>query len=323
MALSELGKRAKIAIAKKGLKPTVRTNYGLDYQKKMLRQLERIMQGTSKMSIENQNKLYKNLTNSILKHSKQRESEAIAIQLKKFQGNNAWKIFTKKQGRLQIGSKVKLPTQILAEYANIATQDPQVYIQSLIDEKQGFINKVALELGEDLSDLTDTEWKLIQEAADAHEDYHGKYSGWYWVLQHLDEVYSMRVDRESLITQIDEGDVLSLIMFERTKTLREKQETWQRLYDKAKTLRENQETWQRAYDKVIEENNMRINKGKHASLVDYLDVMIANPTFTSEGMDTLSQLGDYYIEHVNGKGTTADFMQWLKDESLDDIWYKK
>lgn len=305
MALSELGKRAKIAIAKKGLKPTVRTNYGLDYQKKMLRQLERIMQGTSKMSIQNQNKLYRNLTNSILKHSKQRESEAIAIQLKKFQGNNAWKIFTKKQGRLQIGSKVKLPTQVLAEYANIATQDPQVYIQSLIDEKQGFINKVSIELGEDLSDLTDTEWRLIQEAADAHEDYHGKYSGWYWVLQHLDELYSMKVDRQSLITQINEGDVLSLVIFERAKTLREKQETWQR-----------------AYDKVIEEQNMRLDNGQHASLLDYLDVMIANPAFTSEGMDTLSQLGDYYIEHVSGTGTTADFMQWLKEMGLNDIWGK-
>lgn len=305
MALSELGKRAKIAIAKKGLKPTVRTNYGLDYQKKMLRQLERIMQGTSKMSIENQNKLYRNLTNSILKHSKQRESEAIAIQLKKFQGNNAWKIFTKKQGRLQIGSKVKLPTQILAEYANIATQDPRIYIQNLIDEKQGFINKVALELGEDLSDLTDTEWNLIQEAADAHEDYHGKYSGWYWVLQHLDELYSMKVDRQSLITQIDEGDVLSLVIFERTKTLREKQETWQR-----------------AYNKVIEEHDKRIDNGEYASLKDYLDVMIANPAFTSESMDTLSQLGDYYVEHVSGTGTTSDFMQWLKEKGLNDIWGK-
>lgn len=305
MALSELGKRAKTAIAKKGLKPTVRTNYGLDYQKKMLRQLERIMQGTSKMSIQNQNKLYRNLTNSILKHSKERESEAIAIQLKKFQGGNAWKIFTKKQGRLQIGSKVKLPTQILAEYANIATQDPQVYIQSLIDEKQGFINKVALELGEDLSDLTDTEWRLIQEAADAHEDYHGKYSGWYWVLQHLDELYSMKVDRQSLITQIDEGDVLSLVIFERVKTLREKQETWQR-----------------AYDKVIEEQNRRLDNGQHASLLDYLDVMVANPAFTSEGMDTLGQLGDYYIQNVSGTGTTSDFMQWLKEMGLNDIWGK-
>lgn len=306
MALSELGKRAKTAIAKKGLKPTVRANYGLDYQKKMLRQLERIMQGTSKMSIQNQNKLYRNLTNSILKHSKQRESEAIAIQLKKFQGNNAWKIFTKKQGRLQIGSKVKLPTQVLAEYANIATQDPQVYIQSLIDEKQGFINKVATELGEDLSDLTDAEWRLIQEAADAHEDYHGKYSGWYWVLQHLDEVYSMGVDRESLITQIDEGDVLSLVIFERTKTLREEQETLQRLYNK-----------------VIEEHDRRIDNGEYASLKDYLDVMVAKIGVVSGRLNTLSQLGDYYIKHVNKTGTTADFMQWLKEKGLNDIWYNK
>lgn len=305
MALSELGKRAKKAIANKGLKPTARINYGLDYQKKMLRQLERIMQGKSKMSIENQNKLYKNLTNSILKHSKQIESEAIAIELKKFQGNNAWKIFNKKQGRLQIRSKVKLPTQILAQYAKIATQDPQVYIQSLINEKQGFINKVRIELGEDLSDLTDTEWQLIQEAADSHEDYHSKYSGWYWVLDHLDEVYSMGLDRESLITQIGEGDVLSLVIFERAKTLREKQETWQR-----------------AYDKVVEENNRRLDNGQHASVLNYLDVMIANPAFTSEGMDTLSQLGDYYIQNVSGTGTTEDFMQWLKDMGLNDIWGK-
>lgn len=305
MALSELGKRAKKAIAAKGLKPTVRTNYGLDYQKKMLKQLERIMQGTSKMSIENQNKLYKNLTNSILKHSKERESEAIAIQLKKWQGENSWKIFKKKQGRLQIGSKVRLPTQILAEYAKIATQDPQVYIQSLIDEKQGFINKVMLELGEDISDLTDTEWQLIQEAADSRMDYHGKYSGWYWVLDHLDEVYSMGVDRKSLITQINEGDVLSLVIFERAKTLREKQETWQR-----------------AYNKVIEENNTRLDNGQHASLLNYLDVMIANPAFTSEGMDVLGQLGDYYIQNVSGTGTTADFMQWLKEMGLNDIWGK-
>lgn len=305
MALSELGKRAKKAIALKGLKPTVSVNYGLDYQKKMLRQLERIMQGKSKMSIENQNKLYKNLTNSILKHSKQIESEAIAIELKKFQGNNAWKIFNKKRGRLQIGSKVKLPTQILAQYAKIATQDPQIYIQSLINEKQGFINKVALELGEDLSDLTNTEWQLIQEAADTHEDYHGKYSGWYWVLDHLDEVYSMGLDRESLITQIGEGDVLSLVIFERAKTLREKQETWQR-----------------AYNKVVEEQNRRLDNGQHASLLDYLDVMVANPAFTSEGMDTLSQLGDYYIQNVSGTGTTEDFMKWLKEMGLNDIWGK-
>lgn len=283
MALSELGKRAKKAIALKGLKPTVSANYGLDYQKKMLRQLERIVQGKSNMSIENQTKLYKNLTNSILKHSKEREAEAIGIQLKKWQGANVWKIFTKKQGRLQIGSKVKLHPQILAKYAKIATGDPKVYIQSLINERQGFIDKVMTELGVDISDLTDTEWRLIQNTANAHEDYHGKYSGWYWVLHHLDEVYSMSLDTPSLIENILQGDALSLIIYERIKTPEEKQMLLNSLINRV------------AERNTVIENANKFNDIKESVMQNYKSV---------------TDIMEYYMENVNEDGTMEDFLEW-------------
>ena len=48
-------------------------------------------------------------------------------------------------------------------------------------------------------------------------------------------------------TLIDEGDVLSLDIFERAKALREKNETWRR-----------------AYNKVIEEHDRRIDNGEYA-----------------------------------------------------------
>lgn len=210
--LSELGKRAQKAIRKKGTQPGV-SFYGQAYMNTLIKKYGRVVAGTSTMKPENIPKLYRDVVNATLKHAQGKAYSVLNQELRNVYKLNQSRVFEKKAGKTRI-KNVALPETVLSRLASIATTDPNIYIQNMVSEKQGFENRLREEYGIDIH-LTDAEYNILSEEADRRKDEHGEYSGWYSVFNEFSETLDYSWDISSLVKRAQEGDVLSLMILQK------------------------------------------------------------------------------------------------------------
>lgn len=210
--LSELGKRAQKAIRKKGTQPGV-SFYGQAYMNTLIKKYERVVAGTSTMKPENIPKLYRDIVNATLKHAQGKVYSVLNQELRNVYKSNQSRVFEKRAGKTRI-KNIALPEGVLSKLADIVTTDPNIYIQNMVSERQGFENKLRQEYGIDIQ-LTDTEYKILSEEAERRKDEHGEYSGWYSVFNDFSETFEYSWDVSSLIKKAQEGDVLSLMILQK------------------------------------------------------------------------------------------------------------
>lgn len=298
MALSELGKRAQKAIRKKGTQPGV-SFYGQAYMNTLIKKYERVVAGISTMKPENIPKLYRDVVNATLKHLKGKAYSAVNQELRNIYKYNQGKVFETRAGKTRIKSNVKLPISVLSQLASKATTDPNIYIQNMVSERVGIQNKLREEYGLNI-EFTDKEYeRLTKLAEELKDDSKGEYSGWYAVYTGLGESANQAWNPNNLLDNIMQGDVFSLM-----------------IYDKLRGHINNVEQWKKLRDDVIARHDAIVEAGGHPSLLEYIDMQIANPMFTGEAFSLTSELMDAYDKAFPNK-TFNDFMEEMNKLGID------